>query len=139
MGAIKCPDCGRKVSSDAAVCPHCGCPGDRIKKKSGCQTIIGLIVMAVIIIAMVMGNKDEKTSKSKESEEQTIEAVTNEVNETHDNELVYDNEYTNSSNSDNEEVAMHDEVTESPDFGQDEVSEIIATDNIENYNEMSED
>ena len=26
MALIKCPDCGREVSSRANACPHCGCP-----------------------------------------------------------------------------------------------------------------
>ena len=26
MALMKCPDCGRDVSSRAAACPHCGCP-----------------------------------------------------------------------------------------------------------------
>lgn len=26
MAIIKCPECGREVSSKAATCPNCGCP-----------------------------------------------------------------------------------------------------------------
>lgn len=26
MALIKCPDCGKQISSQAASCPNCGCP-----------------------------------------------------------------------------------------------------------------
>jgi hypothetical protein len=26
MALIKCPDCGKQVSSSASSCPNCGCP-----------------------------------------------------------------------------------------------------------------
>ena len=26
MALIKCPECGRSLSDQAAACPHCGCP-----------------------------------------------------------------------------------------------------------------
>ncbi len=26
MALIKCPECGKEVSNNAAACPHCGCP-----------------------------------------------------------------------------------------------------------------
>lgn len=26
MALVKCPDCGKQISSQAASCPNCGCP-----------------------------------------------------------------------------------------------------------------
>ncbi len=30
---ITCPECGKQVSDKAEFCPHCGCPGDLLRKK----------------------------------------------------------------------------------------------------------
>jgi len=34
MGLIKCPDCGKSVSSSAANCPHCGKPMAAFSRKT---------------------------------------------------------------------------------------------------------
>ena len=28
-----CPECGKQVSDQAEFCPHCGCPGDLLRKR----------------------------------------------------------------------------------------------------------
>lgn len=30
---IKCPECGKDISDNAAACPHCGCPMEDIRKE----------------------------------------------------------------------------------------------------------
>lgn len=39
MALIKCPECGREISDNATVCPHCGCPSDIIKEKLNCKKL----------------------------------------------------------------------------------------------------
>ena len=34
MGLIKCPDCGKMVSTRVAACPNCGCPSEYFGKES---------------------------------------------------------------------------------------------------------
>ena len=34
MALIKCPECGRQVSDQAAACPECGCPIRKVEYKS---------------------------------------------------------------------------------------------------------
>ncbi len=137
MGVINCPDCGRKVSLDATACPHCGCPGLRIREKSGCLSgsgcLTGLIVSVVIIFGAVVRDK------SSEAKEQSVEVVTPEDNETRETQTVYEDEYGNPFNGNDEEIISHDEILESPESRQDEISEIIATDEVENSSDISED
>lgn len=33
MPLIKCPECGKEISSYASSCPNCGCPAARFNKK----------------------------------------------------------------------------------------------------------
>src|SRR5438067_1327882 len=37
---ITCPDCGKSVSSDAASCPNCGCPENKIRANMSGQEIL---------------------------------------------------------------------------------------------------
>ncbi|MBQ4406024.1 MAG: zinc ribbon domain-containing protein [Bacteroidales bacterium] len=53
MALLTCPDCGNKVSSKAAKCPHCGCP------------------------VSVMIQEEQKTEKKQEPEQQVDESVQN--------------------------------------------------------------
>lgn len=54
MALTKCPDCGKKVSSDVTVCPHCG------KKLGGTPLhgtpleTVGCIIPLFIIIAIIL-------------------------------------------------------------------------------------
>lgn len=71
MALIKCPDCGREVSSRAPVCPQCGGPiaagsvvdpktvhgrGEGVFLKSmNCGCIAVLLLIACVILAGVIG------------------------------------------------------------------------------------
>lgn len=35
MALIKCPECGKEISSKAAWCPHCGCPSSEFSTDQG--------------------------------------------------------------------------------------------------------
>ena len=39
MALVKCPDCGREVSSSAVACPQCGCP---VRKNTSDKTKVKL-------------------------------------------------------------------------------------------------
>ena len=41
MSLIKCPDCGKEISSYVENCPHCGYP---LKKKKECHAVNPVIV-----------------------------------------------------------------------------------------------
>lgn len=41
---IKCPDCGKMRSSDAAACPFCGCK----RKPGGCAGFIVVLIMLAL-------------------------------------------------------------------------------------------
>ena len=42
---IKCPDCGKMRSSDAAACPFCGCK----RKPGGCSGFIVVLIMLALV------------------------------------------------------------------------------------------
>jgi len=94
MSLILCPECGKKISSNAAQCPHCGCPASVWQKtteitdtntsmssenkqlhsnqKSGSGFVvvlvaIGLIVLFGLLIAIIdrTGNDNVSSSNSK--------------------------------------------------------------------------
>lgn len=81
MAMIKCPECRKKISSNATVCPNCGMPLDPVqannnskKSKSNKKLIIIAILLILMIIGAVSGDKEDKTS------EITTETVTESIN-----------------------------------------------------------
>lgn len=65
MSTIKCPDCGRKISSRTAFnhCPHCGCPTTTIKRHAKWKTV-ALIVFAIILGVVYFTDEKNKTHRS---------------------------------------------------------------------------
>lgn len=74
MALIKCPECGKEVSSAATNCPNCGHPisqGKQIvketvvkeKKKRGCLSTILLFVIVVAVIGAFASGGDDKKVK----------------------------------------------------------------------------
>lgn len=51
MALVKCPECGKEISSDAKACPNCGHPLTTPKKKMSKAAKIILIIVAVLIAA----------------------------------------------------------------------------------------
>ena len=51
MALIKCPECGKEISSETKNCPNCGCPikKDDNKKKSKMLAAVILNTLAVVI------------------------------------------------------------------------------------------
>lgn len=75
MGTIKCPSCGRPVSTDLELghCPHCGCPASRIFSTSKIELILTLAFIALIVIGCYFGSKDE--SKAKHNNVDAVESL----------------------------------------------------------------
>lgn len=59
MALIKCPECGREVSSKAVSCPHCGCPVDEKSK------------MEILVDEIYNRNPNNKSRAIKEFQKQT--------------------------------------------------------------------
>lgn len=77
MALITCPECGREISDTAQACPHCGHPillsskipqqveltSIKISSKNSKKIILGIIsvlaIIAVIIIAVTISNKNK--------------------------------------------------------------------------------
>lgn len=57
MALVKCPECGKDVSSEVKVCPHCGY---ELRKKQPVKTLgcLGLILI-VVLISQLGGGGDE--------------------------------------------------------------------------------
>ncbi len=53
MSLIKCKECGKQISENAEICPHCGEPVPK-KKKTSMWTWL----LILLIIGYVIGNKD---------------------------------------------------------------------------------
>ncbi|MCH7905614.1 MAG: zinc-ribbon domain-containing protein [Armatimonadetes bacterium] len=53
MALIKCKECGREVSDNAASCPHCGnpikTPRPQLSKPNSFQSCLGCIGFAVLL------------------------------------------------------------------------------------------
>ena len=54
MALVKCEECGKEISSNVKVCPHCG-----YKRKRGIWFYIMIFLIAIIILAVLGGNNDD--------------------------------------------------------------------------------
>ena len=63
MSLVKCPECGREVSTLATSCPHCGCPlgtqtaqqpqaPNSPRKKTNGHAVATLVVVSILIVAL---------------------------------------------------------------------------------------
>jgi hypothetical protein len=89
MALIKCPDCGKDVSLEAAACPHCGRPGktpgqiDPVKKydtvvSSGQSALRALLTLnggATIAFLTLIGHLWDKGTLSSDSSHLFVAAL----------------------------------------------------------------
>lgn len=54
MALVKCEECGKEISSNVKVCPHCG-----YKRKRGIWFYIMIFLIAIIILAILGSNNDD--------------------------------------------------------------------------------
>lgn len=63
MALIKCPECGKEVSSGAESCPNCGHPiskKGKKKKKGSCLSVILFIIIAFVALFILIPTSDEE-------------------------------------------------------------------------------
>jgi hypothetical protein len=55
MGMMKCPECGRTISTKADPCPGCGRPNRGLLGRPGCERFanLGCLLVVVAIVAVV--------------------------------------------------------------------------------------
>lgn len=72
MALIKCRECGESISSEAAACPHCGCPVKNIPQQNnansnkgcciGCLIgVIGFVIIFIVMVVALGGSSDTNT------------------------------------------------------------------------------
>lgn len=59
MAMINCPECGREISSEAKVCPNCGCPSKNTdeKKRQNRNWIIATLCIIAVCFGCFFGFK----------------------------------------------------------------------------------
>ena len=78
MSLIKCEECNKEISSEAASCPHCGFK----KKKAGCLTAIGYGIVVVIAISLIgQCSLNSNTDKLKKADQDYLDKLTPEQRE----------------------------------------------------------
>jgi len=62
MALVKCPECGNKVSAQAAACPQCGCPGDQLRKapvrSSDKRLLVGCAGALLLVLIVQLATRD---------------------------------------------------------------------------------
>lgn len=65
MAMIKCPECGKPISSDAWECPQCGNPiKKRVSDKKKKRTKITIILLIVLILGIAFAVYAYKVSEA---------------------------------------------------------------------------
>lgn len=64
MAIKSCRECGKDVSTEAAVCPHCGVPKPTEVKASAKDGLIGLGVLIAIVVGAVAMCSDSDAEKA---------------------------------------------------------------------------
>ena len=106
MSTMKCPDCGRKISSRTTFnhCPHCGCPMSAVKRSAkfkSCLTTLGVIaVISLLCYVQCEDNKKPSRNKTVKHTTQIEKVSTNKSNKSEK----YENKKSNKVGSYNEEV-----------------------------------
>jgi len=84
MALMKCPECGKKVSTEAASCPKCGQPIDEATRAAGCKIAsdekkrgrwgcLSILVLSAVV-ATWMTNLGDKMDKAKVDQVRPVEA-----------------------------------------------------------------
>lgn len=74
MALIKCPECGKDVSSGAESCPNCGHPISKKrkkKKKGSCLSVILFIILAFVALFILIPTSDEEETKGTDAKKTT--------------------------------------------------------------------
>jgi len=66
MALIKCPDCGKEISSEATSCPFCGCPAtkinpnlnEEIKNNLQKRGMLFIVIAIAAIVFVILGDSN---------------------------------------------------------------------------------
>lgn len=76
MAIVRCADCGKKVSTQAASCPSCGCPEfARPRKRSKIVTYGGGFLAVCVVAASALSSSRSSQSKMDSAAYQTVETI----------------------------------------------------------------
>jgi hypothetical protein len=86
MALIKCRECGREVSTEAAACPGCGAPikamaeqaaaaekktADAANAKKGCLGCFGILILFILVVAIWSALSPSETPQPKKQQAET--------------------------------------------------------------------
>ena len=74
MALVKCEECGKEISSNVKVCPHCG-----YKRKRGIWFYIMIFLIAIIILAVLGSNNDDSKLGTNSTEKSSASTVKKEL------------------------------------------------------------
>ncbi len=74
MALVKCEECGKEISSNVKVCPHCG-----YKRKRGMWFYIMIFLVAIIILAIIGSNNDDSQLGTNSTEKSSSSTVKKEL------------------------------------------------------------
>ena len=74
MALVKCEECGKEISSNVKVCPHCG-----YKRKRGIWFYIMIFLVAIIILAIIGSNNDDSQLGTNSTEKSSSSTVKKEL------------------------------------------------------------
>ena len=76
MALVKCPECGKEISSQLKKCNNCGYKLKQVdKKKQKKFIIIGLVLLVLIVVGTIIGvsaNKNNQEKANKEYHDQLV-------------------------------------------------------------------
>ena len=83
MALRKCKDCGNQISTKATACPKCGAV---VKKRSGCLSLIAIVVLMIVVISIIsskIGQDQQKwEDENKKAPQGTAERAVLEIRRT---------------------------------------------------------
>ena len=84
MALVKCPECGKEISSQLKKCNNCGYKLKQVdKKKQKKFIIIGLVLLVLIVVGTIIGVSANKNNQEKANKEYHDQLVITEIGRAH--------------------------------------------------------
>ncbi|MDZ7817266.1 MAG: zinc-ribbon domain-containing protein [Aliarcobacter sp.] len=71
MALVKCEECGKEISSNVKVCPHCG-----YKRKRGIWFYIIIVFVIIVVLAILGSNNDNSKLKANSTSQEKTSSST---------------------------------------------------------------